>query len=248
MKAVILAGGKGSRLGEGAPPKPLVEIGSKPVLWHVMSILASAGIQDIVVALGHRADDVRHYLQSAARQTEHGNELHVFNNGIHNWAARLVNTGENTATGGRIYRLRDHLAGERFLLSWTDGLTNADIRAMVDFHLRHGKLATVLATHPPARFGKLTINDDNQVSAFLEKQSSVNDWINGGLFIFEPEALDFIAGDDSSLEYDVLPVLAQEKELMAWRHEGFWQCMDYQHEINVLDDLWESGRAPWKSW
>lgn len=246
MKAVILAGGQGSRLGKDSLPKPVVDIGGKPVLWHVMSSLAAAGIEDFLIALGYRAEIVTEHLQHAAQGRASETEHLEFTSDENRWTAQLINTGENTLTGGRIRRLQAYLAGERFILAWADGLTDADIRAMTAYHLQHGKLATVLAVHPPARFGQLMINDDSQVTAFLEKQSVKNDWINGGIFIFEAEVIDLISGDDCSLEFDVLPVLARKGQLMSWRHDGFWQCMDYQHEISTLNKLWQSGTAPWK--
>lgn len=250
MKAVILAGGQGSRLGKGSLPKPVVDIGGKPVLWHVMSSLAAAGVEEFLIALGHRADVVTEHLKHAAegRDTKRDskNEKMEFTNDEQRWTARLIDTGENTATGGRIRRLRHYLNGERFILAWADGLTDADIQAMTAYHRQHGKLATVLAVHPPVRFGQLVINENSQVTDFLEKQAVKNDWINGGIFIFEAAVLDLIDGDESSLEFDVLPVLAREGQLMSWQHEGFWQCMDYQHEVKILNKLSQSGEAPWK--
>ncbi len=246
MKAVILAGGQGSRLGESSLPKPVVDIGGKPVLWHIMSSLADAGVDDFQIALGYRADVVTEHLRHAALKDTSENEKLEFTNDGTQWTASLIDTGEHTATAGRLRRLQSCLAGERFILAWADGLTSADICAMTAYHLQHGKLATILAVHPPARFGQLMISDDNQVTEFLEKQSIRNDWINGGIYIFETEVLDLIAGDDSSLEYDVLPVLVRQGQLMSWQHEGFWQCMDYQHEVKEMNKLWESGAAPWK--
>ncbi len=246
MKAVILAGGQGSRLGKGSLPKPVVDIGGKPILWHVMSCLAAAGVDDFLIALGHRADVVTEHLRHAALKNTSEYKNLEFANDESQWAASLVDTGEHTATAGRIRRLLSFLAGERFILAWADGLTSADIKAMTAYHLQHGKLATILAVHPPARFGQLMINEDSQVTKFLEKQSVNNHWINGGIYIFETEVLDLIRGDDSSLEYDVLPVLARQGQLMSWQHEGFWQCMDYSHEVEEMNKLWKSGASPWK--
>lgn len=246
MKAVILAGGQGSRLGKDSIPKPVVGIGGKPVLWHVMSCLAAAGVEEFLIALGHKAKVVTKHLQDAAQRAEADSGKLEFMEDKNRWTASLIDTGENTATGGRVRHLKSYLAGERFILAWADGLTNADINAMTAYHLHHGKLATVLAVHPPARFGQLMINANSQVTSFLEKQASSNNWINGGIFIFEAEVLDHIRGDDSSLEYDVLPELARQGQLMSWQHEGFWQCMDYQYEVKALNRLWESGAAPWK--
>lgn len=246
MKAVILAGGQGSRLGKGSLPKPVVDIGGKPVLWHVMSGLAADGIETFLLAMGHRADVVTEHLKKHARGSDSNSEKLEFNNEETRWTARLVDTGEHTATGGRIRRLQSYIDGQPFILAWADGLTNADFKAMTAYHSQHGKLATVLAVHPPARFGQLMIDENKQVTKFFEKKSLNNDWINGGIFIFEAEVLDLIAGDDSSLEYDVLPELVRKGQLMSWQHEGFWQCMDYQHEVEALNDLWRSGAAPWK--
>lgn len=246
MKAVILAGGQGSRLAASGEtiPKPVVPIGGRPLLWHLMSYLAGQGVDMMQIALGHHADRIRKVLTSIAESDGDGAELD-FTDGPRSWRAQPVDTGEATETGGRLGRLRAGLDGT-FLLAWSDGLMNVDLRAMARFHRDHDRLATVLAVRPPSRFGRLRLAADDRVTAFTEKRPADDEWINGGLFLLEPAVLDYIDGDTCRWEYDVLPRLATAGELMAWRHEGFWQCVDYTHEAAELDALWRAGRAPWR--
>jgi glucose-1-phosphate cytidylyltransferase len=237
MKAVILAGGQGSRMSTGpdSPPKPLTKIGGHPVLWHVMKLLHASGFKDFVIAIGHRAGEIRNYVES--NQEDHFSGMKV----------DLVDTGERTATGGRLKRLESRLNDSPFLLAFSDGLADIDFERMLHFHQEHGKLATLAAVHPPARFGVLDL-EGNHVREFREKDPADMGWINGGFFIFEPGIFHRMNGDRTKLNRDLLPELSNDSELMAYRHEGFWQCMDTPAEKKKLETLWQSGQAPWKIW
>jgi len=255
MKVAILAGGFGSRLAEETElrPKPLVEIGGYPMLWHIMRIYSHYGFNHFVIALGYKGEMIKKYLADYATL---GNDLTVklktgemiphgqFNPG---WTVDLIDTGLNTLTGGRIKRLSPYLGDETFMLTWGDGLANIDISALLDFHRSHGKLATVTAVHPPARYGSLDMEGD-QVIAFAEKPQLQEGWINGAFFVLEPEVFDYIEGDHTQWEKEPLEKLARDGQLMAYRHTSYWQCMDTLREKYILESLWESGQAPWKVW
>jgi len=257
MRVAILAGGLGTRLSEetGSRPKPMVDIGGRPILWHIMKHYAGNGIRDFVVALGYKGDVIREfflgYSHIAARslhiQTKDGTVRAVA--GEHDdWDVHLVDTGETTNTGGRVLRLRDWLTGdEHFCLTYGDGLADIDLKLLIDYHLSHGKLATITAVRPPSRFGGLVL-DDGMVTTFVEKPQIGEGWINGGFMVLNRQVLGRIAGDDTSMESDVLEGLAAEGQLMAYRHEGFWQCMDSLRDTRLLRNLWESGDAPWQTW
>lgn len=234
IKTAILAGGFGSRLHAEThdKPKPMVEIGGRPILWHIMRHYARFGFDDFVVALGYRGDVIRDYFSSQTDRSE--------------WNLKLVETGENTSNGGRIRRLQPHLGSETFFMTWGDGLSDVDLARLLDFHRSHGKLATLTAVHPPSRFGELELTGD-QVTRFREKPRDNRRWINGAFFVLEPGVFDYIAGDETVWEGEPLERLASEGELMAYRHEGFWQCMDTSRERDGLESLWASGRAPWKA-
>ncbi|MFN0006572.1 MAG: glucose-1-phosphate cytidylyltransferase [Planctomycetota bacterium] len=230
MKVLILAGGAGTRLAEETRlrPKPMVEIGGRPILWHVMSIYARAGFSEFVVASGYKGEEIERWSHSLDEA----------------WQVDVVDTGPETMTGGRILRLRPRLGQGTFLTTYGDGLADLDVRELVRFHRAHGKLATVTAVRPPSRFGALAL-DGERVREFSEKPQAGEGWINGGFFAFEPGVFDYLAGDETILERDPLERLAREGQLMAFRHAGFWQPMDTLREKRILEDLWSSGRAPW---
>jgi glucose-1-phosphate cytidylyltransferase len=255
LKTVILAGGLGTRLSEetGVKPKPMVTIGGLPIIWHIMRTYAHHGFNEFIVALGYRGDVIKEYFLShryhnsdltislgTGEVTIHGGERP-------DWLIHLVDTGPDTATGGRVKRLAPLLGNERFMLTYGDGVADVDIRKLVDHHIAHRKLATVTAVRPPARFGSLEIDGD-KVGRFSEKPQIGEGWINGGFFVLEPAVLDCIDGDDTSWEHEPLERLAADGQLVAYKHPGFWQPMDTQREVKILETLWSSGEAPWKVW
>ena len=255
MKVVILAGGMGARLAEetGTIPKPLVEIGGRPILWHIMSYYSNFGFAEFVIALGYKGDCIkrwirqyRFYESDMTVRTATGETI-LHNNHAQDWTVDLVDTGEKTQTGGRIKRLKRWLGDKTFMLTFADGLSNVDIHDLLDFHRSHGKLATVTAVRPPPRFGHLVLDGD-RVTRFSEKPKATDRWINGGFFVLEPKVLDYIEGDDTAWEREPLENLSRKGELMAYRHESFWQCMDTIHDNELLEELWQSGEAPWKNW
>jgi glucose-1-phosphate cytidylyltransferase len=255
MKVVLLAGGRGTRLAEETSirPKPLVEIGGKPLIWHLMSIYASHGYSDFLVACGYKGELIKAYFRNAFLASSDfvinlaDGAVQVVNPSRLSWTVGLVDTGMDTMTGGRIRRLAPWLGNETFMVTYGDGLGNVDIRELVRFHRAHGRLATVTAVRPPARFGGLAL-EGHQVGAFTEKPQTSEGWINGGFFVFEPGVLPYIAGDETSLEREPLERLAEEGQLMAFRHTGFWQPMDTLREKELLEGMWAGGSAPWKVW
>ncbi len=255
MKVVILAGGLGTRLAEETVvrPKPMVEIGGHPILWHIMNIYAAHGYKDFLVACGYKSEHIKDYfLNYRARRSDISVDLRNGHVEIENgrgpdWRVTLVETGLNTQTGGRIKRCQPWLAHETFMVTYGDGVGNIDISRLVDFHQAHGKLATLTAVRPPARFGGLTCEGD-RIACFSEKPQVGEGWINGGFMVFEPAALEYVGGDRDSLEREPVERLAADGQLMAYRHEGFWQPMDTLREKELLESLWQSGRAPWKVW
>jgi glucose-1-phosphate cytidylyltransferase len=255
MKVVLLAGGRGTRLSEETDvrPKPMVEIGGKPILWHIMSVYHAAGLNDFVVACGYKGTFIKEYFRSLHL---HDSDLVVdlskgsadtIRSNAPQWRITLIDTGLDTMTGGRIKRLQRDLGHSPFLATYGDGLADIDIRKLIAFHKSHGKLATVTAVRPPARFGGLVLNG-SQVSEFTEKPQTGEGWINGGYFVFEPQVFDYLGDDDTVLEREPLEKLAAEGQLMAFQHEGFWQPMDTIREKHLLESLWNSGAAPWKIW
>jgi glucose-1-phosphate cytidylyltransferase len=256
MKTVLLAGGLGTRLSEETTvvPKPMIEIGGRPLLWHIMSIYATQGFDEFVVALGYKGELIKDYfLEFRARNSDITLKVGSGNVTLHSppvadWTVHLVDTGPTTGTGGRVKRAGHWLTGEQtFFLTYGDGVADVDLRALLAFHRAHGKLATVTAVRPPGRFGSLALAGD-RVSAFAEKPQTGEGWINGGFFVLERGALDTIAGDETTWELEPLETLARRGELMAFRHEGFWQPMDTLRDKRHLEELWASGRAPWKIW
>ena len=255
MKVIILAGGLGTRLSEETTlkPKPMVEIGGKPMLWHIMNIYAHHGFNEFIIALGYKADVIKEYfLNFYAVNNDLTIELSKGQTTVHdgrqpNWTVHLVDTGLHTQTGGRIKRLEKWINGETFMITYGDGVADVNAKKLVDFHRSHGKLATVTAVRPPARFGGLVFDQD-RVLNFTEKPQTGEGWINGGFFVLEPQVLDYIDDDHMPLEMVPMERIAAEGNLIAYRHEGFWLPMDTLREKQMLESLWESGKAPWKVW
>ncbi len=253
MRTVILCGGLGTRLSEETQvkPKPMVEIGGRPILWHIMKIYERHGLNDFVLALGYKGDTIKdHFLNYHARQSDltvdlKSGQVDYSNPTAENWKVLLVDTGAATMTGGRLLRLKPYLhAGGTFMLTYGDGVSDVDITALLAFHRAHGRLATVTAVRPSARFGGMHI-DDGQVCDFKEKPQSGEGWINGGFFVFEPAVFNYLKDDSTILEQSPLETLAKDGQLMAHEHPGYWQCMDTIRDRDALQTAWESGRAPW---
>jgi len=255
VKVVILAGGLGTRLAEETDtrPKPMVEVGDQPVLWHIMKHYESFGFSDFCVALGYKGEVVKRYfldyvlLAGTLTVELPAGKVKPADLTPEQWTIHLVDTGRDTNTGGRVRRLRTWLEDETFMLTYGDGVSNVDLARLLDFHRSHGKLATITAVRPPARFGEMVFGDGDTVR-FTEKPQMGEGWINGGFMVFEPAVLDLISADDSSLEADVLEQLSEQDELAAYRHDEFWQCVDTLRELRTLRSMWESGTAPWVTW
>lgn len=256
MKAVILAGGLGTRLSEetSVRPKPMVEIGGMPILWHIMKLYAHHGINDFVICCGYKGYLIKEYFanyflhMSDVTFDMQENRMHVHEHRSEPWKVTLVDTGDHTQTGGRLLRVANYVKDDdAFCLTYGDGVGDVDITATLDFHRQHGKLATVTATYPPGRFGALEIQD-SQVRSFQEKPKGDGAMINGGFFVLSPRVLDTITGDATLWEQEPLQQLASQSELMAWQHTGFWQPMDTLRDKTYLEELWASGKAPWKLW
>lgn len=257
MKVAILAGGVGTRLAEETDirPKPMVEIGGKPILWHIMMHYAFYGFKEFVIALGYKGEYIKKFMVDYCSLNSNltvnlGNgkvDVHDGNGELQDWTVHLIDTGQVTLTGGRVKRLASYLENTTFMLTWGDGVSNVDLHKLLAFHRGHGKLATVTAVRPPARFGRLEIQCDRVVE-FSEKPQLGEGWINGAFFVLEPGVFDYIEGDDTQWEREPMERLAREGQLMAYRHEGFWQCMDTLRDKKLLNDLWERGNPPWKIW
>lgn len=252
MKVVILAGGRGTRLSEETEqrPKPMVEIGGRPILHHIMSHFARFGLDRFVIALGYRGEMIKRYFLDyrplrgdLSIQLKTG-EFQVRNGKPDDWAIDLIDTGLETQTGGRLKRLTPHLRDGSFLMTYGDGVADVNVKALMQYHRSHGRLATITAVRPPARFGRLEL-DGGRVREFSEKPQIDQGWINGGYFVIEPGALDYIDGDDTAWERQPLERLARDGQLMAYQHTGFWQCMDTLRDLRLLESLWAAGRAPW---
>ncbi len=255
MHVVILGGGRGTRLAEetSTRPKPMVEIGGRPILWHIMNVYASYGFKDFLVACGYKGEMIKEYFHNFfVHNSDYIIDLtdgsfRVDNAGSLDWRVGVIDTGLNTQTGGRILRLKRWINQEAFMVTYGDGLADVDIRALVSFHKAHGKVATVTAVRPPARFGGLTLDGDT-VREFSEKPQVGEGWINGGFFVFEPNVFEYLRGDQTILEREPLERLAANHQLKAFRHTGFWQAMDTLREKELLESLWAAGKAPWKTW
>lgn len=255
MQSIILAGGFGTRLSEEtiARPKPMVEIGGRPILWHIMKTYSSHGINDFIVCLGYKGYIIKEYFanyflhMSDVTFDMKCNKMEVHQNNVEPWRVTLVDTGEQTMTGGRLKRVAQFLDGEDFCFTYGDGVADIDISALVAFHKRQERLATVTAVQPPGRYGALEV-DGNLVKRFIEKPHGDGGWINGGFFVVSPKVIDYIEGDSTSWESGALPRLAEKKQLAVFMHHGFWLPMDTLRDKNQLEALWNSGKAPWKVW
>ena len=252
---MLLAGGLGTRLSEetSVRPKPMVDIGERPIIWHLMKNLSSWGLREYIVALGYKGEEIKRYFTEYRRLSASISidfsrpEVDSSPPVEEDWLLHLVDTGLTSMTGGRIRRARSYIANRTFLMTYADGLADVDIGALVDFHKSHGKLATVTAVRPPARFGGLDFDGD-KVTRFLEKPQTGEGWINGGFFVLEPKVLDYIEGDDTVWERSPLERIAQDGELMAFRHGGFFQPMDTLRDKKLLQELWDTRSAPWMTW
>ena len=255
MKAVILAGGYGTRLSEetAVRPKPMVEIGGKPILWHIMKIFSAYGIYEFIICCGYKGDMIKEYFSkyflrmSDVTFDMKQNKMQVHTNGADPWKVTLVDTGEKTMTGGRLKRVRDYVGDETFCFTYGDGVSDIDIGKLIEFHNNQKALATLTAVQPPGRFGILSLEEDRVVN-FREKPHGDGAWINGGFFVLEPEVMDYIEEDASIWEQEPLMRLAGDKMLSAYRHHGFWHPMDTLRDKHVLEEMWQSGNAPWKKW
>lgn len=255
MKVVILAGGLGTRLSEETvvKPKPMVEIGGRPILWHIMNIYAVHGFNEFIVALGYKGEVIKQYFlnyynfESDLTILLKNGEVIASRQSYRDWVVHLVDTGINSMTGGRVHRLAQQLRGEPFFLTYGDGVADIDINKLLTFHRAHGKIATVTAVRPAARFGGIAFEGD-RVIEFKEKPQTGEGWINGGFFVFEPQVFDYLHGDETVLEAEPLENLARDGQLMAYKHEGLWQCMDTIRDKTTLEKLWVGGKAPWKCW
>jgi glucose-1-phosphate cytidylyltransferase len=256
VKAVILAGGLGTRISEESHlrPKPMIEIGGRPVLWHIMKMYAAHGVNDFIICLGYKGYVIKEYFanyflhMSDVTFDMAENRMEVHRRHAEPWRVTLVDTGDSTMTGGRLRRVRDYLTpGESFAFTYGDGVADIDLTAEFAFHRAHGKLATVAAVQPPGRYGALQI-EGSRVSAFIEKPRGDGGLINGGFFVLQPEVLELVASDQTSWELEPMATLAAQDQLQAFEHAGFWQPMDTLREKTLLEELWQSGQAPWKTW
>jgi glucose-1-phosphate cytidylyltransferase len=255
MKTIILCGGLGTRISEETiiKPKPMIEIGGYPIVWHIMKWYHQFGYNDFILALGYKGDYIKEYfLNYRNKKSDLSldysiNRVDFINENLENWKLSLINTGELTMTGGRLLRLKNLFEdGELFMLTYGDGVSNIDIDKLVKFHKSHGKIATISAVRPPVRFGELFIEENDIVSSFQEKPQAGNGWINGGFFVFDTRIFNFIENDNTLLEREPLEMLSNSNELVAFKHDGFWQCMDTIRDRDFLQELWTKNQAPWK--
>ncbi len=256
MKVVILAGGFGTRLSEetDVKPKPMVEIGEKPILWHIMKTYSSYGFNEFVVLLGYKGYAIKEFFsnyflhQSSVTIDLANNSMEVHQNESESWKVTLLDTGLNTLTGGRVKQAAPYIGDDDFLLTYGDGLSDVNISALVDFHKSHGKHITMTAVQPAGRYGALNIKENNSITSFKEKPKGDGTWINGGFFVCKAKVLDYIDGDLTTFEQEPLMNLAGDNQLMAFKHDGFWECMDTLRDKTNLCQLWDSNQAPWKKW
>ena len=255
MKAVILAGGLGTRIAEetSSRPKPMVEIGGKPILWHIMKMYSAHGVNEFVICCGYKGYMIKEYFanyflhMSDVTFDMSNNDMEIHQKKAEPWKVTLIDTGENTLTGGRLKRVRDYLGGEDFCFTYGDGVGNVDITKLIEFHKKHGKNATVTAVQPPGRFGALEMKGTT-VTSFVEKPHGDGMYINGGFFVLNPSVIDLIEGDSTIWERQPLETLATKGQLEAFKHDGFWQPMDTLRDKQNLEEMWQSGKAPWKVW
>ena len=256
MKVVILAGGYGTRISEESDikPKPMIEIGGKPILWHIMKHYSHYGFNEFVILLGYKSYVIKEYFanyylhNSDVTINTANQQMEVHNNTSEDWKITLIDTGLDTMTGGRVKRAAKYIGNEPFFLTYGDGVSNVDIKELLSFHKSHGKKVTMTAIQPEGRFGALVIEPNRSVSSFLEKPKGDGSWINGGFFVCEPSLLDYIQNDTTVLEQSPLENLAKEGQLFSFKHEGFWKCMDTLRDKNQLNDMWATGKAKWKVW
>jgi glucose-1-phosphate cytidylyltransferase len=255
MKAVILAGGLGTRISEEThlKPKPMIEIGGRPILWHIMKIFSAYDINEFIVCCGYKGYVIKEYFANYFLHMSDvtfdmvSNQMSVHQKHAEPWRVTLVDTGEETMTGGRLKRVQDYVGNETFCFTYGDGVSDINIARLIKYHQQQGGLATVTAVQPPGRYGSLNI-DDNLVLNFMEKPHGDGGWINGGYFVLEPQVFELIAADSTIWEVDTLPIISEKKQLSAFKHDGFWQAMDTLRDKNLLESLWDSGKAPWKVW
>lgn len=257
MKVVLLAGGFGTRIGEEShlKPKPMIEIGEKPILWHIMKIYAHYGFNDFIICLGHKGYVIKeyfaHYFLHESDITfdfSNANQQIIHTQSVEPWRVTLVNTGLETMTGGRIKRIKPYIGDETFMFTYGDGVADVNINDLLNFHKSHGKLATITAAQPTGRFGALNLTENNLVDVFKEKPKGDKSWVNAGFFVLEPKVFDYIKDDATFFEKEPLENLSRDRELVAYRHSGFWQPMDTLRDKNLLETLWQSGKSPWKIW
>lgn len=257
MKAVILAGGLGTRLSEETTvkPKPMVEIGGRPILWHIMKTYSAHGIDEFIICCGYKGYVIKEYFanyflhMSDVTFDMRFNQMNVHCGYAEPWRVTLVDTGETTMTGGRLKRVREHLGSETFCMTYGDGVSNVNVTALIEFHKQQNTMATLTATQPPGRFGAIRLGqEETKITTFREKPEGDGAWVNGGFFVLEPSAIDYIEGDSTVWEQEPLTSLAHKGELSAYKHSGFWQPMDTIRDRAYLEDLWKSGQAPWKVW
>ncbi len=256
MKVVILAGGLGTRLSEETVlrPKPMVEIGGKPILWHIMKLYSSFGFNDFIICLGYKGYVIKEYFSNYFLHMSdvtidlYSNNMEIHNNYCEPWKITLVDTGLDTMTGGRLKRVMPYIKDKTFMLTYGDGTSDVNILELLNYHNSHGKLVTVTAAQPGGKFGALNLDENNRVNSFLEKPKGDGGWVNAGFFVMQPEIFNYIEGDDTILERKPLENIAWYGQLMAYKHSGFWQPMDTLRDKNLLEDLWQSGKAPWKVW
>lgn len=256
MKVVILAGGFGTRITEEShlKPKPMIGIGERPILWHIMKEYSHYGFNEFIICLGYKGYVIKEFFSDYFLHTSDvtfdlaKNEMTVHDNFSEPWKVTLVDTGLNTMTGGRVKRIQKYIANEPFMLTYGDGVSDINIKELVEFHKKNGKIATITAINPGQRFGILDINSNNQVENFREKNNIDGSFINGGYMVLEPEIFNYIDGDETIFEKEPLENLAKSGQLMAYKHEGFWKCMDTLRDKNQLEEMWNKGQAPWKVW
>ena len=257
MKVVILAGGYGTRISEESSvrPKPMVEIGGKPILWHIMKIYSQFGLQDFIICLGYKGYVIKEYFanyflhRSDVTFDLKNNRMEVHHNGVEPWMVTLIDTGEKTMTGGRLKRVREYVGDETFCMTYGDGVSDINLKKLIQFHKKQKTSATLTAVQPPGRFGAFTLSkNEDKITQFREKPRGDGAWINGGYFVLEPEVFKYVKDDSTVWELDPLKNLAHDGKLSAYKHGGFWQSMDSLRDKNVLEDLWQSGDPPWKIW